>query len=534
MRVKKILIMLLLVLTFSACGKQSGEAGAQGGDADTVEEVKKSETYKWIYTSPDSVMYYANEDEEICSFSGYKELGTYFYHNVNFGRDNSRNWVLIDIEGNNIVEPGTYDYMERENEEYFKVRNDTENGDQCGIIDYRGNVIIPLEYERTKCYESAAFGGDPCITYFVAETKEGEYVLFTEGGIEITRTTQEFSQYDVFVYEPYNEKCIPTVRFEDTVYNLNDGKEILRVADGDVYAYNFYYEKDTNTLTVYDENFAVKEKITDLDIGDTFFFEKPYNELFRVRSNENYYFTRELTVEKIVVDTTHHVLANGEEYRSEIDVEAEEVHIYNAAREEVCTPSYYDSNGREVNRISVAGNYLVAVCGSHNKSAIIDMKTGAYLMDGIVYIAYSPENDLVIASQTSGDETAYTVFRENFTMKLPTGARCKMCDNGFWVLDWGSAKATFYDLNGVAQNEVTGITDSMQMRDNDYFLQCEDGTGKVINKEDGSITFSFEVSTCNIYSLYYAEGDNVGIIELEDGFYNHNGEKLIEKSVVQE
>lgn len=143
-------------------GENDENNGTHSEEALDEENKYSSETYRLVYKTSDGTYYYSNHKEKILDFTAYNQLDPYFHNNVTCGKDNDYRSFLMDINEKYIVEPGIYDSIIRKSETHFYVNKE----DSCGIIDYEGNVVIPVEYS------SIYYTEDEDRVYFIAENSK--------------------------------------------------------------------------------------------------------------------------------------------------------------------------------------------------------------------------------------------------------------------------------------------------------------------------------------------------------------------------
>ncbi|MBQ9766915.1 MAG: sigma-70 family RNA polymerase sigma factor [Lachnospiraceae bacterium] len=477
-----------------------------------IAEVQKPiETYLPI-CSKNGVLYFANENEEVIQFTKFESVGKEIFHNVTFAYDEDGNQMLIDINQNLITEPGLYYDIDRNNEEQFCVRN--EEG-QYGVIDYTGRTVIPMEYSRMN-YITDNEGVLGC---YVAEKKDtGEYFIITTEGNIALKTTEEVDKYLIKMERAHTSDSVATLYYEGTLYNLNTGEELLSGLESGRYLQHLYFEGES--VTVYDATFQEKTTLNDFE-----YFSQSVNEdgriEIRARGNSYWYLSEDYELTEIVEeDYEEIVLANGKKYRGVIDKEAKLAHIYEESGEEYMSISFA---GSTVYHVGAAGNFFTVAGRLH------DAITGEMLIERGDGYRDNERNELVETSLGSGSYLREMVVGNGFVLTFEGEHDFMMHKNGFWCYDRDEKVAYSYDLNGNLLQEISGIEKVMTCPYEYFILMVEEGKSKVCSYEDGSILWEVDFTTeSSGYFPYSFSADNIAIIQLSDGLYNLNGERLVE------
>jgi len=486
-------------------------------------EAKKAaeETYHFISYSDDrEKMYFANENEEMIAFvlDEYSPMDYEIYHNVTSFRDSDYNAVLMDVNGKVIVKAGEYEYIGRLNEELFSADKD----DKTGVIDYEGNEIIPFEYERVQYVKDYDFG------YLIAEPKDGgQYVAYTVNGDKIISSDDELSSWEITIRDAGVKGSAGIVEYENAIYSLKDGKKVVEISEGERWAYNMYYTGDK--IIVYDENL---EKCDEFKIDNFFDFVWDFdNEYCKIRTkdDEYYYLNEEYKIVELPkISKTEHTLDNGKKYQSNVDEDAK-----------ILTIS--DENGKELCEISIEGIYMpkhVVVCGNYlalstNRAGnfYIDIEKGEFFLEGGGYYG-TDKNGVAKVMHGSGASAYYTLFNDDFLITLNEDTLFDMYEDGFWTYDEGTGEIKSYNLKGEVVEEYTGVETEWVLADNYIIFIFEDGSSKIISTEDGKVSWDLEYTEDMMSEGYFPHSfkeEGVGIIELEDGFYNLEGKLILEK-----
>lgn len=510
------LVSLILILLFSNHQNQ---------------DLKIKQTYKRIYATKNQV-YYSNNEEKIYSFYGYQDIDRYFYHNVSFGQDSNSKYFLIDINNKYIVKPGVYDYVSRVNEKNYYVTKDNKKG----VINYKGDIIIPVEYQSIDYYI------DNDVEFFIAiKNEKEEKFLFSSNGTLITKTNEEISKDDITGFYPICSKCIETILYKEKLYNTSNGDILLDNIDGTLY-YNFYY-KD-NKLTIYNEKYKVKKVINDFKLIG--FETKDDGYILANGTDKDLYLDKNLKLidAKLELESedknfikkngfteikggNYHVLKNKSKYITKIDEKTKSIIIY-------------DRKGKKLKSISIPiitnvkqiyslGNYLVVNYGIDLNVNVFDFD-GNLIVQNVQNVTLNKENNII---QVIKSKNEYILLSDDFKLEFNGKYQFTMYKDGFLVYDETNNKLHFYNLKGMEVKTLNNIVGKIPLVDDCILYTDGEGINRVFNKKTGTITFEYKITESNNSNSYYMPygyyEDDIGVIETDDGIYSLEGKKLIEK-----
>lgn len=529
-----IMLGLTLAMGMTACGGGDADSGAFGAmeqskESEQSEEEKEAlreaaESWYYINKSEDGKNYYfANANEEVVALGDDKINGMYsskdmvFHYNVISTSDTSYNDVLMDVTGKNITEPGAYDSISRANKALFMVEKE-----QAGVINYKGEVVVPLEFEDIEYYEEYARG------YFIGEpTEGGQYVMYNDAGVELLKSEGQLSNSDIRIFESVTPGS-EVFEYQQAIYSLQDGSKIADLTEGDKWYYNLLY-KD-GKVTAYDENLQISDELVVEDFHD-FASYMVYD--WRVEKDDKHYGLDENY--KFVevpqkAENTEHTLENGKKYKSRIDEVAKTLTICDESGSVLCTLSLADIYMPEymVEYVDVCGNYLALM--TEQGYYFIDMEKGEFLTEGVSYVE-TAVNGVVNVFYGEMEHAYHVYFNENFLLTTNKDCISEQGKQGFWVIDRGTGVATSYNLMGEVVEEVTGVTESWPLTDDYLMLILEGGKSKIISNADGKVVWEPEFTEEMVTGCFphrFRE-DGVGVLELEDGFYDLKGNCILKK-----
>lgn len=516
---------ILAMSMLTGCGGNESKTPESGSEAESDEKTQvAAEIYRYI-CSWKGVGYFANSNEEIVQLDGVSYSDSYMYHNVANVRDADYNHYLVDVEGNKITEPGAYEYIDRANEEYFKVEKDN----LWGIIDYTGKVIIPVEYDGVS-FETDDTDGEEA-PYFIVEMADDKYAVYSEAGLEIFRSDERIDDYEIYIEKAYTSDSCDTLFYKVTgkLYNMETGKELLTgLTDG-------YYRRHTyisdGTMTIYDAKFNEKKVVEDFSYISTEFKDG----IVVYNGKTDYYLTTDYELKEYVEKTTEkddstHTLANGDVYTSKVDGDAKMVYIYDKSGKEVYKLSY--DGWQELHGVYACGNFIMV---SYGNIEVIDPAKGEVILEDVDYFQDNEVNDLVTTSRGSGSSSErYVICHNNVLLKHTNTEDVYMNINGFWINDRTNDTATQYNLDGEMLKTIDNVVQVYQLEDNCMLLGVSEGNCYIVDKYTGDIIFELPITKSDLANLGYIpytydnKQDNIGIIQLSDGIYNLHGEKLVD------
>ncbi len=527
-----IILGMVLVLGMTACGAEGSASGnismGQNKASEVSEEEKEAEreaaeSWYCIGRSEDGKTYYfANAKEEVVSLDGekIKSLSLFgsdlaFHYNVMNTTDANYNDVLIDVTGKNVTEPGAYESIKRANKALFMA----EKEDKWGVIDYKGEVVVPFEFKDIEYHEEDERG------YFIGEpTEGGKYVMYNDAGLELLKGAEDFSD-EIYVYSAVSPKCV-AFKYQQAIYSLQDGSKIADLTENSKWYFNMFY--NDGKVFAYDANLQVSDELTVDDFSDLTSYEEGVY-IVTTKSGKRYTLDENYKFVEIMKKTenTEHTLENGKKYKSLIDATAETLTISDEAGSVLCTLSLADVYMPKY--VDVCGNYLALM--AEKGYYFIDMKNGQFLTEGVRYVETS-ENGVVTVFYGEMEHAYDVYFNENFLLTTNKDCISEQGSQGFWVLDEGTGVATSYNLMGEVIEEVTGVKKRWPLSDDYFMLILDNGKSKIINNADGKTTwepaYTEEMAAANFFPHRYTE-NGIGVIELEDGFYDLKGNCILKK-----
>lgn len=496
-------------------------------------ETSNHETFKKIYSTNENDVYYVNDEEKVYSFSGYGNLDEYFYNNVTLGYDSSFKYFLMNINKKYVVEPGAFDMIRRAGEDYYYVTKDK----MQGVIDYKGNIIIPTKYYTVGYYENNS------VKFFIAYDQEkNESYIFNSNGTLITKSKGKISSYDVSGFYPICEKCIETILYNKTLYNTTNGDILLENLEGTFY-YNFY--STNGKLIVYNEKYKVKEEINNFNSSTFEITEEGYvmaNGVKSVYLNEKLELIDESEKNKKeqqsfikengfteMVGGNYHIFSNNNKYITKIDEASNSIIIYDKKGNKLKSVSV--SNANSVKKIYSLGNYFIVNYGFYQTPNVLD-ENGEFVVKNASYVSLSEENEILVVGLNSSQ---FFLINDKFKLEFTGKVNYVMNKKGFIVYDESNKKVTSYDLNGKIKTTINNVDNFDRLVDGYVLVVDNSGSHKILDTQNGNISYEFNLlyKNKNEYHNYYKPfehlKDNIGVIETSDGFYSLKGEKLIDK-----
>lgn len=535
---------------------------------------EKREIFTLIYKDEENY-YYADEKEKIYTFTGYKKIGE-FKNGLAIASkeiDKERQYAIIDKNEKQIVKFGTYDDIDTTgNDKYYQVKKDS----LYGIIDEKGDIILPIEYDKISTYDQ--------LDIFYVE-KDDKYYYLSENGKVICETEKKGYFNNSISYSlRINSSYDYLIKIDNNYYNAKTGDVIFKDRERINFEYNILFEN--NKVSIYDKNLKLKEELKDQNVLDikiektdsnyiilietikkdnntTYQKYRIYDEELKlkkevddinikyatyVKCTEEYFYiiesdgktsgdmkTRTTLFNKDLkewaregsVSSYCHVNSKNEIIFLDNDYKANKVYFYNTKGEKVAT---IENHG--VGTAYICGDYI-ALGNVKDKNYSIYKQNGELVATGAKYKEVLTNKIIALERITSKENSV--IFENGKEIKL-NNYDWNLYGETIIAINLSEKKVKTYDKQGNLKNEFSDITgidkcESTYITSNRYVLLKSKGKIISFDTVNNKKVFEFEKdSTSGDYAVQgnYARS-GVYIIELEDGFYNFEGKKLLDK-----
>lgn len=563
-------IVIVIILLFS------GKGGLDLGLGELFGE-EKEHAFVFLYKDDNGTRYYVDEKDKITSFSGYEELEEDFINGLAIYRknvDGKSVYGIIDEKGKDIVEAGLYSSIERDAEfiDVFEVEKD----EKVGIVDGKGNVVIPIEYDDIR---TTYFSGTNVYVFLVE--KEEQFKVLSANGTYIADAEDPgyWGSLGVHLLDRASDDSVGIIEYKEKYYNAVTGASVdIKYTENLREFYfksNVYCEKDVG-LTIFDNDANVKEKLSYPGIHSLDVYKTKTNHIVVIGSFEDetsQSFTNTFVYR--IYDENFKFLKEGklqDIYKIEVtDVNDEYFYLtINASFSETAEDStiLFDSKLNEIKRESkLGGHYYETVNGDiiytesdYEKSyAVYNTKFEklhtfdkyyGYTFTGNLFPLYDMSdrknyaainlNGEVIANGFDdyrllyGDDYDVLVFEDYYnaeTLVLANGKKINYekfewyrCGNILEAYNRSTKEMKLHDIDGNVFLEVT--SEDTECYDDVYFTV--DANSKTTLYDAETLKVVTEFNSENYLDNYYNSG--VNIVELEDGFYNFDGKLVLSKT----
>lgn len=535
------------------------------------ENEEEKETLKFLYNDENN-FYYIDEKEKIYTYEGYKSIGDFYNGLAVFSKiiDNKKVYGVMDKNENEIIKSGNYtDINEIENTENYIV----ENNYLYGVIDKREKIILPIEYKSISAFSAGIY---------LVETSEDKYYYLASNG-KIIKETENYGMFTTQVYsqptinEEYDELISIDKKYK--YYNARTGEKIFDTSDEIDFEYNILFE-EKKAISLYDKNLKLKERIETpntnsisiqkLEIGyivlkeniptencmkyriydedlnlkkevecpntknisieemdkEHFYIEEESNSNSKKRSYKTTIYDKNLKEYTRITEgqsnAQYWIAPTGEILFAEEDKDSKDIRIYNSKEENIANISMenYISWKIKLNYILLKTPGRYAYYDVYNESG----KLVAEKVYNIWNINGESENykDKFVEVERSGKE--YSVLLQDGTEIKEKGYKWRICGESLIAFNSTSKQMKIYNLQGKLKNEITDIED-IEVCTDTYIILKNSNKYRVYNSEKGKIVFEFDKKMFN----YECSNKGMDYIELEDGFYSFEGNKLLEK-----
>lgn len=503
-------IILIIVLIMVICMHKEDTEGIKGY-AKLLDS--ENETYTYLY-----------DGDKIKTYTGYSDMSDFYYdvtcvskkleENKYFSED-----ALINKSEKIIVDYGVYDDITQiANGRYYKVEKDN----LYGIIDYSGNIIVPVGYE----YITVSAVQDEKEYMFVGEKENEKYDYINENGKIMMQSEGKSYSSNISYYNKFNDEYHTLISIgidgKNRYFDLTTGEEVLKNEENLNFKYNIQI-KDKKII-IFNKNMSVKEEIespnsysVSADVyykkyvvlsektledgkrsGKYTVFDSEYNKIFTSDSeitlvqdeNEDIYF---------VSNSTDYV----EIYNKKGLVAKIEDHTY--------TSSYNEKS-----------KFIVARRISSQKYDVYDFK-GNLVLEGVDNYRYSG-NTLIITRKDDTSSIDYIFIDKDNEIALESGDN--VVSSSYIIVENLTNKAIkVYGLDGKLL--IDTINGTKELYTDEYLIIRNESNYSIYNVNNGIKTFEYTLDD------FESKDNDLKLIRLKDGYYNYEGIKILDLTKVE-
>lgn len=475
---------------------------------------KEVEGYAKLIEHDGDVYTFVSNDYNTYTYTGYADMSDFYYNVTCVSKKNEKNEyflddALIDRKEKIIVDYGVYDdIIQVSKGKYYKVEKDN----KYGIIDYKGNIIIPTTYEYITI--SSVQNEKECV--FVCEL-ENKYDYINENGKVMINSDNylDISHYNKFNDE-YNTIIVIGKDENKRYFNLTSGEEILKDEKDLNFKYNFQI-KDKKII-IYNKDMSIKEEIDSTDSysisADVYY--KKYIVLSEMKlvngKRSNIYTVFDENYDKIFTSDNEVILMQ--------DINE---NIYFIVKEENSV-SLYNKKGivKKIGshsfdiKYNEKGNFITLKRTNDNKYDVYDFK-GNIVAEEISNYKYS-NGLLIITKNVENVNIDYILFSKNNLKQLVSGDNVLF--NKYVIVENIENKTiNVYNLDGkMLIDEIIGLK---ELYNDNYIIVREDTNYSIYDISKGKKVFEYTKDD------FVLKIDELELIKLKNGYYNYYGKEVL-------
>lgn len=486
------------------------------------DDTKKIEGYAKLLEYKDETYTYIFDKNKIKTYNGYSDMSDFYYdvtcvskkleENKYFSED-----ALINSSEKIIVDYSVYDDITQiAKGRYYKVEKDN----QYGIIDYEGNVLIPVEYE----YITVSAVQDDKEYIFVGEKENEKYEYINESGkVMMTSEGKSYSS-NISYYNKFNDEYNTIISInvdgKNKYFNLVTGEEVLKSEENISFKYNMQikdkkiiiYNKDMSikeeidssnsysiTSDVYYKKYIVLSERTLVDgkrSGKFTVFDENYNKIFTSDS--------EITLVQDINENIYFVTTGNDNV---------EIYSKKGLVAKIDEHTYTSSNNEK-------SNYIVTKRISENSYDVYDFK-GNVVVEGIAGYKYSG-NLLIITRKDDTSSNDHILLGNGSEIALNTGDNV-IADKYIIVENLTDKIVKIYTLKGnLVFDPITG---TKSLYTDKYVFVKNDNVYRIFDVEEKIKKFEYNSDD------FVSRDEEFNLIKLKDGYYNYDGTKILNLTI---
>ena len=521
-----ILVLIVIAIIVGIVFLVKALIGGSSKDELDPEQAWVMDGYMALLDEENDVFTYSDQKGNTIEYVGYKDMEDFYFDTTCVAKisdesEYKREYALIKSNQKIVVDYGTYDDIDQiDDGRFYEVEKD----DMYGIIDYKGNIVVPVEYDYIR--ENTIQDGTQYV--FACEREDDEkYDYIAETGKLLTT----LDAYESFTYYyTLSEDAATLVKIGEKYFNTVTGEEMFAGKEDVEYKYNVLIEEEKYTL--YNKDLTVKAEV-----------ECPNTTYFDVTKSGNY-----VMIEQTIKDK------NNWNTSKKYTLFDENMNVVKESDTEIVFYQYEDSDlyfiTEENGTITVSdikGNVKFTAEGYKFPSGNLDdmfmyfkSKTnnntydlynleGTKVLEGLSSIAMQEggylEKDYMMICRKSDGKLNKSILLESL-VEIPVSESVNVIEkykNYILTSNWSDEVVKIYNLNG---EQVVGDIEGTWADTNGKYIKIQtDDKYMIYNLETATKTFEYSKET------YLNEFESVRIVELQDGFYNYEGELILEKAI---
>ncbi len=471
----------------------------------------------------DGVFTFIDSNQKVHQYGGYLGMDNFYYNVtcVSIEKDSYvKDYALITNKEKVVVNAGEYDYISQSDDGRFYM---VEKDGNEGVIDYNGKVIVPVKYQYIS---SHLVGDENKFHIFACKNENDEYEYINENGNLITKS----DDYQTISYYSTREGSAEVIEVNGILYNILTGEEICNNNDITGFADNVLIYK--NRYELYDNNLKIVKTVeceNALNIKSV-----SYDEYIVVELALNEKATEEEKNKKYTLyDSNWNIIKESD---NEIVLHKLLDGKFLVIEEKDYTVTVSDIKG---NVIFTAENHRLP--SNYSKSMYIsiaqkgtkiydiyDAKGNKMIEKGVrsqaMQLSGNTEKDYMVITR-SNNQGSYDSFilLENLE-EIPIEKSVNVlekCGDNILLSDWDKKVIKLYNGSKQVGYDIKG---SYCSQIGNYTIIQSDSEYNIINLENLKTCFYF--SSSDFIKLH----EDIGIIELNTGFYTMDGKLLVEKN----
>jgi len=500
--------------------------GGNKKDETDPEQAWLIDGYMALLNDENDIFTYSDQKGNTVQYVGYTDMEDFYFDTTCVAKlseesQYKREHALITSKQKIVVDYGTYDDIDQiDDGRFYEVEKD----DMYGIIDYKGKIVVPVEYDYIR--ENTIQDGTQYV--FACEREDDEkYDYITETGKLLTT----LDAYESFTYYyTLSEDAATLVEIDDKYFNTVTGEEMFAGIEDVEYKYNVLIEDEKYTL--FNKDLTVKAVV-----------ECPNTTYFDVTKSGDYIMIEQTIKDEKNWNTTKKYTL----YDNDMNVVKEsdnEIIFYQYED----SPLYFITGENGTLTVSdVKGNVKFTAEGykfpsgnlddmfmyfkSKNSNNTYDLYNleGTKVLEGLSSIAMQEggylEKDYMMICRRADGNLNKSILLDSM-VEIPVDDSVNVIEkykNHILTSNWSDQVVKIYNLKG--EQVVDDIFGTWSNTNGKYITIQNDDYYMIYNLETATQTFKCEKS------VYVDTFDSVRLIELEDGFYNYDGELVLGRNI---
>lgn len=475
---------------------------------------KEVEGYAKLIEHNGDVYTFVSNDYNTYTYTGYADMNDFYYDVTCVSKKNEKNEYFLDDALINkkekiIVDYGVYDDITQILKgKYYKV----EKENKYGIIDYKGNIIIPTTYEYITI--SSIQNENECV--FVCEL-ENKYDYINENGKIMMSSDNllDVSCYNKF-NDDYNTIVIIGKEKNRKYFNLISGEEVFKEEKDINFKYNMQI-KDKKII-IYNKDMSIKEEIDSTDsynISANVYYKK-YIVLSEMKlldgKRSNKYTVFDENYNKVFIADNEVFLMqdiNEEIYFIVKDENSVLIHNKKGLVKEIESHSFDIKNNEK-------GRFIVLKRINSNVYDVYDFKGNVILED---IFSYKYSNGLLTVTKNIENVSVDYIFFGKDNLKQIISGENVISDKYVIIENIENKNISIYDIDGkILVENIEGLK---ELYSDNYIIVRNDINYSVYDINKGKKVFEY------VKDDFISKIDSLQLIKLKSGIYSYSGKEIL-------